>query len=67
MKVKKLIELLKDCDENMDVCITSIELDYPTGTYDTESFTVEIFGKRCGLYIDNLGNECSGSFVSLRG
>lgn len=65
MKVKKLLELLNECDENMDVCITTIELDYYNSCWDIESYTIEDFSIRSGSYIANTGEEQDGKYVSL--
>lgn len=63
--VKELLTLLNDCDENADVCITTIELDYANSTWDVESSTIEIFSVRSGSYIDNAGDVVNGEYVSL--
>ena len=65
MKVRQLIELLQECDGTLDVCVSEVELDYPTGTYEKESYTIETFVKDNGEYTDNSGNIRSGSYISL--
>ena len=65
MKIKELIERLREYDENTEVCIEYREVDVYQSKIISEYDSVSVVEKKNDIYYDAKGNECSGLFVSL--
>ena len=65
MKIKQLIEKLKEYDENLPVCIANVELDELGIMWHTEYELVEKIEKRSAPYYGETYHLESGEFVAI--